>query len=83
MFLPYSVAKLLTVSIVAACIPTVGAFNDSTYERAVSLMESSPLIDTHMDLPQILRSLCKTFAPFTCLCKAATEWIGQLEIPSR
>jgi hypothetical protein len=30
-----------------------------SYDHAISLMESSPLIDTHVDLPQILRSLSK------------------------
>lgn len=43
--------------------PTADAFNDSIwtssplYERAISLMEESPLIDTHIDLPQVIRSL--------------------------
>lgn len=27
------------------------------YERALSLMQESPLIDTHIDLPQVIRSL--------------------------
>lgn len=31
------------------------------YDRAVKLMESSPLIDTHVDLPQVLRSLSKDY----------------------
>lgn len=29
----------------------------SLYKRAESLMKESPLIDTHIDLPQIIRSL--------------------------
>lgn len=33
----------------------------SLYERAESLMKESPLIDTHIDLPQIIRSLGKHF----------------------
>lgn len=43
--------------------PTADAFNDSIwtssplYERAISLMKESPLIDTHIDLPQVIRSL--------------------------
>lgn len=43
--------------------PLSDAFNDSIwttsplYERAISLMKESPLIDTHIDLPQVLRSL--------------------------
>lgn len=30
---------------------------DPFYERAVDLMKAVPLIDTHVDLPQIIRSL--------------------------
>jgi membrane dipeptidase len=30
---------------------------ESTYDHAVRLMKTSPLLDTHVDLPQILRSL--------------------------
>lgn len=43
--------------------PTADEFDDSIwttsplYERAISLMKESPLIDTHIDLPQVLRSL--------------------------
>lgn len=29
------------------------------YDQAIKLMESSPLIDTHVDLPQIIRSLSR------------------------
>ena len=34
-----------------------GMAAESSYDHAVRLMEASPLIDTHVDLPQILRSL--------------------------
>lgn len=43
--------------------PLADAFDDSVwtssplYERAVSLMKESPLVDTHIDLPQVIRSL--------------------------
>lgn len=43
--------------------PAVDAFDDTVwtssplYERAISLMKESPLIDTHIDLPQVIRSL--------------------------
>jgi membrane dipeptidase len=30
---------------------------DSFLNQAVKLMEESPLVDTHIDLPQIIRSL--------------------------
>lgn len=39
------------------------SFDDSVwtsspfYERAISLMKESPLVDTHIDLPQVLQSL--------------------------
>lgn len=33
------------------------------YQRANSLMKESPLIDTHIDLPQIIRSLGERFHP--------------------
>lgn len=33
----------------------------SLYQRAELLMKESPLIDTHIDLPQIIRSLGKHF----------------------
>ena len=39
------------------------------YDRAISLMESSPLVDTHVDLPQILRSLCE----FKKACKTTPQ----------
>lgn len=43
--------------------PAAGAFDDSAwtssplYARAIALMKESPLIDTHIDLPQVIRSL--------------------------
>jgi uncharacterized membrane protein YeaQ/YmgE (transglycosylase-associated protein family) len=48
--------KGLIATIVAGC---VGAASASIYEHAIRLMEESPLIDSHIDLPQILRSLSK------------------------
>lgn len=45
--------------------PAADAFDDTIwtssplYERAISLMKESPLIDTHIDLPQVIRSLGK------------------------
>jgi hypothetical protein len=40
----------------ASCVSAASA---STYEHALRLMKESPLIDSHIDLPQILRSLSK------------------------
>lgn len=53
--------------------PAVDAFDDSVwtssplYEHALSLMKESPLIDTHIDLPQVIRSLGKSSAMSTYL----------------
>lgn len=49
----------LALSCVGACATGV-----STYEHAIGLMEESPLIDSHIDLPQILRSLSKSSVKF-------------------
>lgn len=46
------------VGLVAGLAATCTAA-ESTYDHAIRLMEASPLIDTHVDLPQILRSLGK------------------------
>lgn len=62
--------------------PLVDELDDSIwtssplYERAVRLMKESPLIDTHIDLPQVLRSLGKqqdkTFRLKTTLPRSST-----------
>jgi membrane dipeptidase len=31
--------------------------HDPFYKKAIEIMEKSPLLDTHVDLPQIIRSL--------------------------
>jgi hypothetical protein len=48
--------KGIIAMMVAGCVSTASA---STYQHAIKLMEESPLIDSHIDLPQILRSLSK------------------------
>jgi hypothetical protein len=48
--------KSIVATMVAGCVSVASA---STYEHAIRLMEESPLIDSHIDLPQILRSLSK------------------------
>jgi hypothetical protein len=53
--------KSIVATMVAGCVSAASA---STYEHAIRLMEESPLIDSHIDLPQILRSLSK----FSVLC---------------
>jgi hypothetical protein len=49
--------KGIIAMMVAGCVSTASA---STYQHAIKLMEESPLIDSHIDLPQILRSLSKS-----------------------
>lgn len=53
--------KNIVAVLAAACALTAQA--DSTYDHAIRLMEASPLIDTHVDLPQILRSLGMQIPP--------------------
>lgn len=48
----------------AALLQGISA-DDGLQARAIRLMESSPLVDTHVDLPQILRSLCKNTQTLT------------------
>ncbi|KAH8901113.1 membrane dipeptidase [Thozetella sp. PMI_491] len=74
-----STARLLLASGLVTCIPRAAAFNESTYEHAVSLMKSSPLIDTHMDLPQILRSLSRN--PLDMVSRVAERLPGHADIP--
>lgn len=63
--------------------PALEAVNDTIwtssplYERALSLMKQSPLIDTHIDLPQVIRSLGKPI-----LASALAEDVGALTSPT-
>lgn len=50
----------LRVIIATMAAGYASANSASTYEHAIRLMEESPLIDSHIDLPQILRSLSKS-----------------------
>jgi hypothetical protein len=54
--------KSIVATMVAGCVSAASA---STYEHAIRLMEESPLIDSHIDLPQILRSLSKFSVEFS------------------
>jgi hypothetical protein len=49
--------KGIIAAVAASCVSAAAAF---THEHAIRLMEESPLIDSHIDLPQILRSLSKS-----------------------
>ncbi len=46
--------------------PSALAYPDPYYEQAVKLMEGSPLIDTHIDLLQVIRSLSRIPSPSDC-----------------
>lgn len=49
------------------------------YQRAETLMKESPLIDTHIDLPQIIRSLDRH--PISILPELANYTPGHIDIP--
>ena len=48
---------LLTLFLVQICAALVASNADGFLDEAIKLMEESPLLDTHIDLPQIIRSL--------------------------
>jgi membrane dipeptidase len=55
-------SKLIYVSVLAGAVTAqlkAGDGTDTLYARAIKLMSESPLIDTHVDLPQIIRGLRK------------------------
>jgi hypothetical protein len=53
---PKTMLRVLVIA--AVCCGSDG--NSLGYtQRARNLIEQSPLIDTHIDLPQIMRSLCE------------------------
>lgn len=68
-------------SVLALAFATAGVVSakDTTYDHAVRLMEESPLVDTHIDLPQILRSLS---ARACSRCSLVVADLVQAEIPS-
>jgi membrane dipeptidase len=50
-------AALLLIFGFIAFAESAASDADSFLDQAVKLMEESPLVDTHIDLPQIIRSL--------------------------
>ncbi|KAE8445984.1 hypothetical protein EG329_012623 [Mollisiaceae sp. DMI_Dod_QoI] len=52
---------------------------DELYTRAIKLMSESPLIDTHVDLPQIIRGLDRN--PLSVIPNLATSLPGHVDIP--
>jgi len=57
--------KTIVATLVAGVAITSNA--ESTFDHAIRLMEASPLLDTHVDLPQILRSLGEFVPAYTLL----------------
>ncbi|CZR66450.1 related to Putative dipeptidase ARB_02715 [Phialocephala subalpina] len=55
------------------------ADTDELYARAIKLMSESPLIDTHIDLPQIIRGLDRN--PLSILPNLAASLPGHVDIP--
>jgi hypothetical protein len=53
------VNRALTLLTVAFAPHLVSGSTDTFLERAIKLMEESPLVDTHIDLLQIVRSLSR------------------------
>ena len=54
MMFKMQLAALLLIHIL---IPSVESSGINFFDQAIKLMEESPLLDTHIDLPQIIRSL--------------------------
>ncbi|KIX99214.1 uncharacterized protein Z520_04790 [Fonsecaea multimorphosa CBS 102226] len=59
----------------------VSAFlvQDDLYAHAIGLMQASPLLDTHVDLPQVLRSLSRN--PLDVIPELETRIPGHVDIP--
>ena len=62
MLMTYPLRKMkFSILLVVHILATYVHCDASDYlEQAVKLMEESPLLDTHIDLPQIIRSLSKS-----------------------
>ncbi|KAK6075521.1 microsomal dipeptidase [Seiridium cupressi] len=71
-----AVAWLLGVTLVAGLASTT---TSPAHDHAVNLLKSSPLIDTHVDLPQILRSLSRH--PLDAIPQLSTSFPGHVDIP--
>lgn len=58
-------AFLILHTVLALLFNVAEARNDADefLDQAIQLMEETPLLDTHIDLPQIVRSLCKNPIP--------------------
>ncbi|KAK4939920.1 hypothetical protein LTR10_019879 [Elasticomyces elasticus] len=55
------------------------AFENGFRDQAIKLMEESPLLDTHIDLPQIIRSLNRR--PLDALHQLNVSFPGHVDIP--
>ncbi|SPN99279.1 related to Putative dipeptidase ARB_02715 [Cephalotrichum gorgonifer] len=73
-----------TIRTAAACLlASIALFQgvsaNDVYDRAIALMESSPLLDTHVDLPQILRSLDRR--PLETIPQLKGKVAGHVDLP--
>jgi hypothetical protein len=57
---PKSTMKWLTICTYVVIVVGREISHDIYREQALKLLEESPLVDTHVDLPQIIRSLGKS-----------------------
>lgn len=71
--------RLLFLSVSACSYGAATSSGDPYLEQALSLMAETPLIDTHIDLPQIMRSL--TRKPLEAIPKLTSPFPGHVDIP--
>ncbi|KXJ87925.1 membrane dipeptidase [Microdochium bolleyi] len=72
-----SIARMLWLGLAGLVASTPD--HDDLLSRAISLMEQSPLIDTHIDLPQVLRSLDRH--PLEAIKMLSSTVPGHVDIP--
>jgi hypothetical protein len=49
--------RTLFLTVLIGRLSIVDAYSPDNHAHAIKIMRESPLIDTHIDLPQIIRSL--------------------------
>jgi membrane dipeptidase len=54
---------------VALAVASAATTQNDLYVHAIKLMEESHLIDTHVDLPQVLRGLSELFRFRSCVIR--------------
>lgn len=81
MFGPSNVSAYLALVLIGKSIaqPTSNVYRGPLYAHAIELMSESPLIDTHVDLPQIIRGLGRQ--PLDLIPDLANRLPGHVDIP--